>query len=102
MDKKTLMQAYNNIAEKYGGYRRASWPALKDFLRKDVLTVDIGCGNANYLKEYLEKGYDFVGFDFSFNSLLLAKLNKRIQGDAVNLLKYGIKNVIALAIQNLL
>jgi len=60
------MKEWDKIAIQHGGYRRAMWPRVKNYLAKESV-LDIGCGNANYLRK------KDVGIDSSFEMCKLAK-----------------------------
>tara|TARA_Y100000310_G_C20586866_1_gene765889 strand:+ start:269 stop:799 length:531 start_codon:yes stop_codon:yes gene_type:complete len=71
MDKKSQNTSeaaveWDKIAAEHGGYRRAVWPPVKEFLAKGAI-LDIGCGNGNYLRK------KDVGIDISFEMCKLAK-----------------------------
>ena len=75
-----IIRSWDKIAARHGGYGRANWPKVEDFLRKSRgALLDVGCGNASYLKSF----NNAVGVDASFETCKLAKRNiKVICGDA--------------------
>jgi ubiquinone/menaquinone biosynthesis C-methylase UbiE len=64
--KSQIKKTWNDIAKKYGGYRRKTWKPIKDFLDNvDNDLLDIGCGNCDMTRTVLEKGVKLYGVDFS-------------------------------------
>ena len=60
-------QAFDEIAKKYGGYRRKTPEIILDFINESKTKIlDLGCGNLSYALKYPNTIY---GVDFSFNSL---------------------------------
>jgi len=93
-----LRQTYDKIAKEYGGYNR-KWPILEAFLKNKKSVLDIGCGNASYLKDFKGK---IIGIVFSIEHLKLAKkvTNKLICGDAVStpIKPHSSQTIIAMAV----
>ena len=79
--KQQIASAWDKIASEYGSYRRKIWPPVSDFLAKSKPPLlDIGCGNANYLRK------TDIGIDISFKTCKLAKKHlKPICADASSL-----------------
>lgn len=70
---------YNQVAEKYAQVREKNWKEM-DFLFNDYLqskdkVLDLGCGHGRFYENFISRGAEYWGADFSENILKLAKRN---------------------------
>ncbi len=73
--KEQLRKAYDEIAKKYGGYRRKLWPKVVSFLKssKPTAILDMGSGRGQYIPLMEDLGHKVILSDFSIEHLKLAK-----------------------------
>ncbi|VWU50629.1 methyltransferase, putative, partial [Hepatocystis sp. ex Piliocolobus tephrosceles] len=74
LEKKYVLDVYNQIAKHFCYTRYKSWNNVERIINEEKegnLIMDIGCGNGKNAK--LSSKYFFIGLDFSFYLLKLAK-----------------------------
>ncbi len=69
---------YNNIASDFSSTRAVVWPevvSLFDYIKKEDIVLDLGCGNGRFVNIIKEKGGVYLGCDVSENLINIAKKN---------------------------
>ena len=92
MDKEKIISTYNSIAENYDKNYSAPSDRINDLLNyisKDSVILDLGCGAGNNAVYLSKLGFNVTGIDLSDSMLAIAKNKKSnakfIQGDVCRL-----------------
>ena len=92
MDKEKIISTYNSIAENYDKNYSAPSDRINDLLNyisKDSVILDLGCGAGNNAVYLSKLGYNVTGMDLSDSMLAIAKNKKSnakfIKGDVCKL-----------------
>src|SRR5574344_1831837 len=96
-EEKTILEKtetdYDIVAEKYSTVRDKNWREM-DFLFNEYLeegdnVLDLGCGNGRFYKEFVSRGAEYWGADFSEKILSIAEQNHAtgnfVKADALQL-----------------